>query len=92
MSAIIKVDDYSFVCPDEKMSLLEAIESESIEVDYQCRQGFCGCCRVKLTEGKVAYFEEPIAFIPEDYVLPCCCRAKGDVTVELDRKDVRDNS
>jgi len=84
MSAIIKIDNYSFVCPDEKMSLLEAIESEEIEIEYQCRQGFCGSCRLKLVEGKVAYFEEPIAFIPEDHILPCCCRPKSDLSVETE--------
>ncbi len=83
MSFVIKVDDYSFICTDEQVSLLEVLERESIEVDYQCRQGFCGSCRVKLIEGKVRYFEEPIAFIPENHILTCCCRAKSDLSVEL---------
>ena len=84
MSVIIKVDSYSFICPDEETSLLEAIESEDIEVEYQCRQGFCGACHVKLVEGKVTYFEEPLAFIPEGHILPCCCSVNGDITIELD--------
>ena len=86
MSKIIQVDDYSFVCPDDEISLLEAMETQQIEVEYQCRQGFCGTCRVKLVQGNVTYFEEPIAVIPDGCILPCCCRSKNDVVVEFDNK------
>ncbi|MCY4328740.1 MAG: class I ribonucleotide reductase maintenance protein YfaE [Endozoicomonadaceae bacterium] len=82
MSIIVKIDNYSFMCADDSMSLLEAIEDQGIDVEYQCRQGFCGLCRLKLVEGKVTYFDEPIAFIPENYILPCCCKTKEDIVIE----------
>ncbi|PJE80168.1 CDP-6-deoxy-L-threo-D-glycero-4-hexulose-3-dehydrase reductase [invertebrate metagenome] len=83
MSHIIKImDGFSFI-PRAELTLLEALESHSVEMEYQCRQGFCGSCQVRLLEGQVEYTDEPIAFIPEDAVLPCCCHIKSDVTIEI---------
>ena len=86
MNFVIKSNDYSFICTDDEASLLEILERESIKIEYQCRHGFCGSCRVKLIEGKVDYFEEPIAFIPNNYILSCCCRIKSDLVIEISDK------
>lgn len=83
MAHIVKIlDGYSFL-PRAEQTLLEALEHQDIEIEYQCRQGFCGCCQITLVEGDVEYHEEPIAFIPEGKILPCCCRPVADITVEL---------
>ncbi|MCL6416787.1 class I ribonucleotide reductase maintenance protein YfaE [Aestuariirhabdus sp. Z084] len=83
MTHIVKVmDGFSFM-PREGQSLLEALESERIEIDYQCRQGFCGACQVDLLSGDVAYDQEPVAFVPPGRILPCCCRAQSDITIEI---------
>ncbi len=83
MANIVKiVDGYSFI-PRSEHTLLEALEHQNLEMEYQCRQGFCGCCQIDLIEGSVEYLEEPIAFVPEGKILPCCCRPAGDITVEL---------
>lgn len=80
---IIKiVDGFSFI-PRAEQTLLEALEREGVAVEFQCREGFCGSCQVALLEGEVEYVEQPIAFIPDGKVLPCCCRATTDVTLEL---------
>ena len=54
-------------------SLLESLESQDIHIEYQCREGYCGSCRMKLREGHVHYTTEPMAWIDDDEILPCCC-------------------
>ena len=54
-------------------SLLASLESQNIHIDYQCREGYCGSCRMRLKEGQVHYTSEPMAWIDEDEILPCCC-------------------
>ncbi|CAM3580225.1 class I ribonucleotide reductase maintenance protein YfaE [Parendozoicomonas haliclonae] len=83
MANIVKIQDgYSFL-PRAEATLLEALESENIAMEYQCRQGYCGCCQIKLIDGDVEYQEEPLAFVQEGHILPCCCKANSDVTVAL---------
>ena len=67
-------------CP----SLLECLEHNKLEVSYQCREGYCGACRVKLTQGKVTYNQEPLAFVREGEVLLCCCKPDGDITLSFE--------
>ena len=64
-------------------NLLEALESQNIDIEYQCREGFCGSCQIQLVDGEVEYFFEPIAFIPKGRILPCCCRAKSNLTIAI---------
>lgn len=83
MANIVKIRDaFSFI-PRSELNLLEALESQKVDVDYQCREGFCGSCQVQLIDGEVEYFAEPIAFVPEGRILPCCCHAASDVTIEI---------
>ncbi len=83
MANIVKImEGFSFI-PRTELNLLEALESQNIDIDYQCREGFCGSCQVQLVDGEVEYFSDPIAYVPEGRILPCCCQAKGDLTVEI---------
>lgn len=68
---------------DEHPSLLHVLESHKHFVEFQCREGFCGSCRVRLLKGEVCYAETPIAFVQEGDILPCCCKAKGDIELEM---------
>lgn len=70
-------------CRDEHSSLLDALESHRIPVEYQCREGYCGSCRTRLLKGEVCYASRPLAFIQEGEILPCCCTAKGDIEIEM---------
>ena len=63
-------------------SLLAALESHNINVEYQCREGYCGSCRTRLVSGQVDWLTEPLAFIQPGEILPCC-RAKGDIEIEM---------
>ncbi len=83
MAHIVKVQDGFSLLPREDETLLEALERHDIAMDYQCRQGYCGSCQVKLVDGKIDYQEQPLAFVKEGHILPCCCQARSDVTLEL---------
>jgi ferredoxin len=83
MANIVKIlEGFSFI-PRSELNLLEALESQNVDIEYQCREGFCGSCQVQLVDGEVEYFAEPIAFVPEGKILPCCCHAKSDLTIEI---------
>lgn len=68
---------------EEHPSLLVALESHRVKVEYQCREGYCGSCRTRLVAGEVDWLTEPLAFILPGEILPCCCRANGDIEIEL---------
>lgn len=73
----IKID----IVPNE--SLLETLERNGHTIEYQCREGYCGACKVTKEEGEVDYFEDPIAAISEDEILPCCCTPKTALSIRL---------
>ncbi|WP_199911763.1 class I ribonucleotide reductase maintenance protein YfaE [Dongshaea marina] len=62
--------------------VLERLEAQDIRLPFQCRSGYCGACRVKRVSGEVEYLLEPLAFFREDEILPCCCVAKGKLTLK----------
>jgi len=64
-------------------SLLESLEAQDVPVHYQCREGYCGSCRTQLLEGEVHYTEEPMAWINDDEILPCCCIPKTAIRIKL---------
>lgn len=65
-------------------TLLECLEINQIEVQYHCREGFCGACRTKLLSGKIEYNIAPLAYLDDDEFLPCCSVPKTDIEIELD--------
>ncbi len=67
----------------EKKTLLEVLESHDIPVEYQCREGYCGSCRVQITAGKVCYRQPPLAYLDDNEILPCCCQILSDIELEL---------
>jgi ferredoxin len=64
-------------------TLLESLEAQNVTVHYQCREGYCGSCRTQLLEGEVHYTEEPMAWINDDEILPCCCIPKTAIRIKL---------
>jgi ferredoxin len=70
---------------DNKQTLLECLEQANIEVHYHCRDGFCGACRVTLVAGEINYPNgEPLAFVGDNEILPCCCVPVTNISLELD--------
>ncbi|QMT41465.1 class I ribonucleotide reductase maintenance protein YfaE [Neisseria shayeganii] len=66
----------------EGETLLEALERTGHEVEYQCRSGYCGSCRLKLLSGSVGYRELPLAFLAPSEILPCCCVVTEDIKLD----------
>jgi ferredoxin len=73
------------VCYKNKaQTVLECLEDNDIKIDYHCRDGFCGACRVTLTAGEISYPKgEPLAFIGEKEILPCCCVPVTDINIQV---------
>lgn len=67
---------------DEHPSLLAALESHNVAVEYQCREGYCGSCRTRPVAGQVDWIAEPLAFIqPGNFAL--LLPGKGDIEIEM---------
>ena len=79
----LSANGQQLACKSEHRNLLEVFEHHQVEVEYQCREGYCGSCRTRLVSGQVDWLTEPLAFINEGEILPCCCRAKGDIEIEM---------
>jgi ferredoxin-NADP reductase len=67
-------------------TILEAAEEAGVDIDYSCRSGVCGACKVKLLAGSVA-MEVEDALTPDDrlqgLILACQARASSPVSVDV---------
>lgn len=68
---------------DSATSLIDVLEQHRVPVEYQCRSGYCGACRLRLVKGRVAYRQAPLACLQQDEILPCCCMPVNDIELEL---------
>ena len=71
----------------EGETLLEALERTGHAVEYQCRSGYCGSCRVKLLSGSVTYRECPLALILPNEILTCCCTVIEDIHIDCHQSE-----
>lgn len=78
---LIRTHDTTFNL-QEGETLLDALERTGHEVEYQCRSGYCGSCRVKILGGRVDYADFPLAFLTDGEILPCCCRVREDLSLD----------
>lgn len=66
-------------------TVLELSEELAIGIEFSCRVGTCGVCKVKMTSGEVAMAVED-ALDPDDkangIILACQAKPKGDVAVD----------
>lgn len=67
----------------EDEPLLPQLERSGILVEYQCREGYCSACTIKLLWGKVDYPIEPLAWVNSGYILACCAIVKSDIEITL---------
>lgn len=64
-------------------TLLEALEQQQLQVNFHCREGYCGACRCKLLQGEISYLNEPLAFVRKGEFLPCCSVPKTDIEIDI---------
>ena len=64
-------------------TLLDALEQQKLEVNFHCREGYCGACRCKLLSGDISYINEPLAFVRKGEFLPCCSTPLTDIEIEI---------
>ncbi|WP_297483810.1 hybrid-cluster NAD(P)-dependent oxidoreductase [uncultured Photobacterium sp.] len=69
---------------NNQQTLLEQAETAGVELNYSCRAGFCGACKVTLTSGQVEQPDVP-ALLPQERqqgkILACCCIPKTDLEI-----------
>lgn len=64
-------------------TLLDGLERHGYSLEYQCRKGYCGTCRVRMAEGAVDYPDgKPLAYLSRGEVLACCAVPRGNVLLE----------
>lgn len=68
-------------------TLLEGLERTGHVIEYQCRSGYCGSCRTRLISGEVQYLAEPLAYVDNGEVLPCCCTPRSTITLDIEDSD-----
>ena len=66
-----------------RRTLLDALEQQNLDVNFHCREGYCGACRCKLLQGEVRYLNEPLAFVRKGEFLPCCSIPLTDIDIEI---------
>lgn len=79
----IKVINYDTFFYQYEFSLLDALEAQEIPAPYNCRGGYCGCCKVRLLDGEVEYVQDSLVDLQGDEILTCCCRPKTHIEIEL---------
>ncbi|WP_218128046.1 2Fe-2S iron-sulfur cluster-binding protein [Belnapia rosea] len=71
------------LAPDQ--TVLEAAEAIAVEIEYSCRVGICGACKVRLLEGAVT-MEVEEGLPPEEkargVILACQAKSVGNLSVE----------
>jgi len=83
-SAKIHVDLQSGDSPPQQ-TILELSEELGIGIEFSCRVGTCGLCKVKMTSGEVEMaVQDSLDDIDKanGIILACQAKPKGDVTVE----------
>ena len=84
-SATISVEGKEVLFLAEHKTILESLESADVEVHFHCRDGYCGACRVTLAKGEIFYPNgEPLAYVGENEILPCCCVPKTDISLNIE--------
>jgi len=83
MSSTVTVNDMQTFCYGEEFSLLDSMEEHQIPVSYNCRGGYCGSCKVKLTSGKVNWVQDSLVSLEPGEILACCCVPDGSISLTI---------
>jgi len=68
-------------------SVLEAAIRQGINLPYRCRNGACGACKGKITQGQVKYIKEPRKLTDDEktngMALFCSCTPESDLDIDI---------
>lgn len=64
-------------------SVLEHALKNKIDVEYNCKDGFCGACVCKLVSGKIKYTKDVISFLPKEHIAICSCVPESDIVLDI---------
>lgn len=84
---VVETLDSSLIV-SEQDNLLDALLASGHEIDYQCRGGYCGACRTKVSSGHVVYDDYPLAHMDGDEILPCCCRVTETLKIAVPLRQI----
>lgn len=72
-----------------KNTVLDKLEQNNCNPSYNCRNGYCGMCSVKLIEGKVETIGNPIGFVPKGNILACASVMVSEkIKLSIDDKEL----
>lgn len=72
------------IAKKDKSSLLKILIQNNIHINYQCKDGYCGTCKVILITGKIHYFKKNIiAVLKKNEIISCCCIVLSNITIKL---------
>lgn len=68
-------------------TVLANILEQTDRMEYGCKEGYCGLCRLKFkNKNDFSYFEEPLACISDNEFLPCITKANNTFKINLGDK------
>lgn len=69
----------------EEESLLDGLLRTGHKPDYQCREGYCGSCRLQVAHHSrdITYKNPPLATINSGELLACCCEITGVIKLKF---------
>ncbi len=85
---LITLNKLTQIRAEDDQTILEAMESNNLVPEYNCRDGHCGACRCILDEGDVEYVGFAMAYLEPKQILPCICKAKSAVKISAVRYQV----
>ena len=83
MSSTVTINDVQSFAYDEEFSLLDSMEGHQIPVTYNCRGGYCGLCKVKLTSGKLNWVQDSMVCLEDGEILVSCCVPDGPIGLAI---------
>tara|TARA_B100000780_G_C20949341_1_gene378717 strand:- start:133 stop:384 length:252 start_codon:yes stop_codon:yes gene_type:complete len=83
MIATVTINDVQSFTYGQEFSLLDSMEQHKIPMNYSCRGGYCGSCKVQLTSGKVNWVQDSLVPLAADEILVCCCVPDGSIGLAI---------
>lgn len=78
--AQIKTERGSFTLKSGE-TVLDGLLRTGHAVEYQCREGYCGSCRMRV-QGEFHYIRTPLAFTLPGEIIACCAIPKTDIVLD----------